>query len=165
MKTLLVMRHAKSSWKREDLTDHDRPLNGRGRRDAPRMGELLADRDLVPDLILASTARRARDTAMALADACGYDGQPLLSRQLYGADPERCLSLLRQLGGDAERVLLVAHNPGMAELVDQLTDRFEDFPTAALACIVLPIESWDALDDTISGDLIALWRPRELDRA
>lgn len=162
MKTLLVMRHAKSSWKREDLSDHERPLNGRGRRDAPRMGELLVAQGLVPDLILASTARRAHDTATALADACGYDGQPLLSRQLYGADPELCLTLLRQLGGDAERVLLIAHNPGLAELVEQLTDRDEDFPTAAMACIALPIEAWSELDDASSGRLVALWRPREL---
>ncbi len=75
MKTLLVLRHAKSSWKDSGLADHDRPLNKRGKHDAPRMGTLLAKEDLVPDLIISSSAKRAKSTAEAVAMNCGYDGE------------------------------------------------------------------------------------------
>ncbi len=162
MKTLLVLRHAKSSWKRGDLADHDRPLNKRGKRDAPRMGELLAEEDLVPERIFSSTAKRARDTAMAVAEASGFDGRPQLSRQLYGADPDTCLQLLRQLGGQADPVMIVGHNPGLTELVEHLTDAEEHLPTAALAVIDLPIDAWSELDEEVEGRLRALYRPREL---
>ena len=74
MKTLLIMRHAKSSWDESDMHDHDRPLNKRGKLNAPRMGRLLREQDLVPDLIITSSARRARDTAGAVADQSGYEG-------------------------------------------------------------------------------------------
>ena len=74
MKTLLLLRHAKSSWDNSELADHDRPLNGRGRRDAPRMGQLLAQHDLTPDLIVTSAARRAATTAELVALAAEYGG-------------------------------------------------------------------------------------------
>ena len=75
MKTLLVLRHAKSSWNDSALKDHERPLNDRGKRDAPRMGQLLNDHKLTPDLIISSTAKRARKTAKKVADSCGYQGE------------------------------------------------------------------------------------------
>ena len=88
MKTLLILRHAKSDWETPDVADHDRPLNGRGKRDAPRMGRLLRDENLVPDLIISSTAKRARKTAKLVAEASGYEGEIRLAETLYLAGPE-----------------------------------------------------------------------------
>ncbi len=162
MKTLLILRHAKSSWDRPDLSDHDRPLNRRGERDAPRIGQLLFERDLVPDLILSSTARRAHDTVIALTEACGYAGEVLFRRELYHAEVADCLESLRLLPDDVQRVLVVGHNPTLEELLYHLTDESEPLPTAALALIRLPIHSWHHLTEATQGELISLWTPRSL---
>ncbi|MFG0335704.1 MAG: SixA phosphatase family protein, partial [Maioricimonas sp. JB049] len=83
MKTLLLMRHAKSSWADPSKADHDRPLNARGKRDAPRMGQWLLEQNLVPDRIVSSTARRARKTASRVASGCGYTAEIVHERALY----------------------------------------------------------------------------------
>lgn len=162
MKLLQVLRHAKSSWKSGDLDDHNRPLNERGKRDAPRMGRLLREIDQVPDLILCSTAKRARQTAERVAEACGYEGEIVYVAELYASAPETLLSVASERGGDAMRVMLVAHNPGMELLVDDLAGREESMPTAALAAIALPINAWSELSESTEGDLVGVWRPREL---
>jgi len=162
VKTLLILRHAKSSWQQPGQDDHDRPLNDRGKRDAPRMGRLLADEDRVPDLILSSTARRARRTAEIVAEACGYDGEIVLCRDFYDAEPEAYLEAVRARGGSAERVMVVGHNPILEMLVEHLTGRAETMPTAALAEVALPIDGWEALDEETRGRLVRVWRPREL---
>lgn len=163
MKTLLILRHAKSSWKHPGLADHDRPLNKRGNRDAPRVGLLLGQQALTPDLIISSTAERARGTAAQVADGSGYGGPVELDRQLYLAEPEAIVDVVRSLGGEASRVLVVGHNPGLEELVARLTGRAEVLPTAALAQIELPLVEWAALRAFTRGRLAALWRPKELD--
>lgn len=162
MKRLFLLRHAKSSWKDPALTDHDRPLNKRGRRDAPRMGKLLSDEDLVPDLILSSTALRARTTAELAAEACGYSGPLELSEDLYHADVPTFLAVLQDLFYDDTSVLIVSHNPGISEFLYALTGQSEEMPTASLALVELDIESWWQLDSTTKGKLIRVWRPREL---
>jgi len=163
MKTLLILRHAKSSWKDGSLADHDRPLNKRGEHDAPRMGALLHEEDLLPDLILSSSAVRARTTAQLAAEASGYEGEIILSRDLYSFDADTYLEALSALPDEYQCVMVVGHNPGMAELLSELTHCFEHFPTAALAQVELPIEHWAQLDDEeVEGDLINLWRPKEL---
>jgi len=83
MKTILILRHAKSSWKHSELSDHDRPLNKRGEREAPRVGQLLRDEGLLPEVILSSTARRARDTAQIAAEKCGYESEIRFIPDLY----------------------------------------------------------------------------------
>lgn len=163
MKTLLILRHAKSSWSSSAVSDFDRPLNGRGRRDAPRMGAFMAENDLVPDLILCSAARRARDTARAVATASGADEPPVELDSLYEAEPESYLQEISERAGDAEVVMVVGHNPTLEELLSDLTGSQERMPTAALARIELPIDSWGALDGDVEGELAALWYPRELD--
>lgn len=163
MKTLLILRHAKSSWKHPELADHDRPLNKRGKRDAPRMGKLLAQRKLRPDLIVSSTAKRARRTADEAAARCAYDRAIQLEHTLYLASPAAIIEVLRRVGGSARLVLVVGHNPGLEELVTRLTGRTELFPTAALAQIALPIASWTELRSSTEGRLANLWRPKELD--
>lgn len=161
MKTLLVMRHAKSSWADPGQADHDRPLNERGRRDAPRMGLWLAEQGLAPDAILCSSAARARETAEAVADASGADA-PAVRPMLYGGDVEDYLAELRRLGDDVDVALIVGHNPTVSELVDALADAEEAMPTAAVAHLALPVARWTELDEDVEGALAALWRPREL---
>lgn len=162
MKTLLILRHAKSSWKETGLADHDRPLNKRGLRDAPRMGKLLREEGLVPDLILGSTARRAKKTAEAVAEASGYEGEIQLEAGLYAAGPEAYLEALHVLPEEVQNVLVVGHNPGLEELVELLTGEAVSLPTAALARVALPVESWGSLTEEIEGELVRLWVPREL---
>ena len=162
MKTLLVMRHAKSSWKHPEVADHDRPLNKRGKQDAPRMGKLLRQQKLTPQVIVSSTATRARRTADAVVDCCAFDGAVHLERRLSLADLGTILEVLRELGGPADRLLVIGHNPGLEELIARLTGRTEIFPTAAVAQIQLSIDSWEALRSSTRGRLVNLWRPKEL---
>jgi phosphohistidine phosphatase len=162
MKTLLVLRHAKSSWSDPAVADHERPLNTRGRRDAPRMGAFVREHGLIPDVVISSDAVRARLTAEAVVEAARYGGEILLERRLYMAGPADILSLLRTVGGKAETVMIVGHNPGLEELVAQLTGDWQDLPTAALAQIVLPIDQWRDLKLSTRGTLVGHWRPKEL---
>ncbi|MHC5114601.1 MAG: SixA phosphatase family protein [Planctomycetota bacterium] len=162
MKTLLILRHAKSSWKDPHLADHDRPLNKRGRRDAPRMGRLLEEEGLVPNVVLCSTAARARATIELALDACAYGGEVVYDDTLYHAEPEEVLAALANVPDHAERVLVVGHNPGHEALLVELTGVFEVMPTAALAQIELPIERWTDLDDAVRARLVRVWRPKEL---
>ena len=162
MKTLLVLRHAKSSWKQAGQTDHDRPLNPRGTRDAPRMGALMCDRRLAPDLIISSSAVRALRTAEEVADACGFEWQVRSERRLYLADPDTILEVLGEVAGDVRRLLIVGHNPGLEGLVMVLTGRDETMPTAALAEISLSIDDWNQIGSGTRGELVEIWRPKEV---
>jgi len=163
MKTLLVLRHAKSSWDDRTLDDHERPLNTRGQRDAPRLGEVIRELRLVPDVILSSDALRARQTAEAAAKAAHYLGKILLDRRLYGASPADIVRVLRTVDETkAATVMIVGHNPGLEELVARLTRERQDLPTAALAQIALPVDRWRDLTLSRRGSLVGLWRPKEL---
>lgn len=158
------MRHAKSSWKDPNLSDHDRPLNKRGKRDAPRMGRLLHDRDLVPDLIVSSTAKRARKTAAKVAEACRYDEhhEVVYVPELYATHPAGYQKVLRDIPSDVQTVLLVGHNPEQEEFVEQITGAHERLPTAAIARIELSVDNWSELSETTKGELLRVWRPKEL---
>lgn len=160
MKTLLVLRHAKSSWKDVGVSDHERPLNKRGRRDAPRVGRLLVALKLIPDLTVTSSAVRALSTANEVVAGCGIADPVLVDSRLYLADPETIIDVVQSLGGDAERLLVVGHNPGCAELVGLLTGSSEEFPTAALAQVELSIDDWSELRGSTRGRLEMLWTPK-----
>jgi len=162
MKTLLLMRHAKSSWKDPGIADHERPLNDRGQRDAPRMGRLLDEKGLVPDLILSSTAVRARRTAEIVAENCGYDGELALNADIYDSGVETLVGVISKIADKAARPLLVGHNPGLEELLFALTRAEEHLSTAAIARIALPIDTWRELRLPINGTLESVWRPKEL---
>jgi phosphohistidine phosphatase len=162
MKTLLVLRHAKSSWNDPALDDHERPLNERGSRDGPRIGELLREYGLIPDIVISSDALRAQLTAQAVAEAARYAGEILLDRRLYIASAADIILLLRTVRENAEKIMIVGHNPGLEELVEQLTGERQDLPTAALAQIVLPIDRWRDLKLSTRGTLSGHWRPGEL---
>lgn len=162
MKTLLLLRHAKSSWANDRLSDFERPLNDRGRHDAPRMGKLLRQRDLVPDRIISSSAKRAAKTAELVAAAASYDADIRFTEKLYLAEPEAYIVLARQVEESCGTLMLVGHNPGIEELVAWLTGQGEPMPTAALACIELPIDNWGDLKAERHYKLAGLWRPKEL---
>ncbi len=162
MKTLLIMRHAKSSWGNQKLSDYERPLNARGQKDAPRMGQLLRDKELVPDLIIASSANRAQTTAEMAAIACGYENDIVYKRRFYLAAPDVYIETLQALDVDHYCVMVVGHNPGMEYLVEMLAGVDEMMQTAVIAHIQLPINQWSELNDETSGTLVNIWRPREL---
>ena len=162
MKTLLILRHAKSSWNYPQLSDYDRPLNARGKRDAPRMGEFLREQRLIPDRILTSSAKRARKTTSKVAKACGYTRKVKKVDAFYDSIPGIYYETLQVLSDKYQRVMVVGHNPTMEQLVRSLTGEFRRMPTAALAHIELPIQHWEALDLNTIGTLVNLWTPKAL---
>ncbi len=127
------------------------------------MGRQLADKGLVPDRVLASSATRAMETARAVAAACGFAGSVAALDSLYLAPPPAYVAALARLADDVIRPLVVGHNPGMEDLVAQLTGRQEAMSTAALAVIDVDIAHWADFDAATRGSLRRLWRPRELD--
>jgi len=162
VKTLLLMRHAKSSWNDPDQDDHDRPLNDRGLRDAPRMGQLLIEQSLVPDSITCSTAVRARETARIVAETCRSVTPPRATGELYHADLAAWQRVIRQLPAESERVLCVGHNPGIEMLLTELTGETQHMGTAALALIELRLDDWPAFDNSKPLLRWTLWRPKGL---
>ena len=163
MKTVLLLRHAKSSWSDQGLDDHDRPLNKRGRLAAPKMGNLLLEAELTPDLVMPSSALRARQTAALVAEAVGYDGQIEPQADLYLAAPSASLHELARRPETVELPLLIGHNPGIEELVGWLTGQEVAMPTAALAVVELEGDSWAEAAEGHTGSLRDYWIPRELD--
>ena len=147
MKTLLILRHAKSSWKHPEISDHDRPLNKRGKHDAPIMGRQLKEKRLVPDLIISSTAVRAKDTALVIADVVGYTKEIVFLSSLYAASPDAYIQAISHVAGDIySTILVVGHNPGLEELIEVLTGDMHELSTCALAIIEMPIEKWSTLN-------------------
>jgi len=163
VKRLLVLRHAKSSWDDASLADWKRPLSARGERDAPRIGVLLRDRSLMPDIIITSDAVRAHTTARAVAEAAGYAGEIVVEPALYHADPDDVLALLKIMSDERARaVLIVGHNPGLEDLIEQLTGERHDLPTAALVHLALPIDRWREIDAAGGATVVDIWRPKDL---
>ncbi len=162
MKTVLLMRHAKSSWKDHKLPDMDRPLNKRGKKDARRMGSILKDKELVPQQILSSPAVRAKMTAESVAEKSGFTVKINYQDAFYLAEPSIYEDALKGLPDDIERVMLIGHNPGMEGLVQILSGQVESLPTGAIAYLVIPVKHWSEIDGSTHGDIIQLWKPREL---
>lgn len=160
MKTLLIMRHGKSSWKDAELQDMDRPLNQRGRKDSARMGKLLNTNQYKPDLILCSPAIRARQTAEILINELGFDGKVEYPDSLYMAEADTIVDLLQNLP-NVERVLVIGHNPGLETLVQLLTNKIISLPTASIAHVKLPVNSWQQLGEKTTGEIANLWLPKE----
>ena len=155
---VLLMRHAKSSWKDPKLADHDRPLKKRGRRDAVRMAEFLVEQNLVPDRIVSSSAARARETTDLVASHLGNLTVETLSR-LYHAEADIWRSVLAELPGNG-RTLLVGHNPGIEELLSVITEGDVTVPTAAVAHLRLrPDRLFLSLDGL---ELCDVYRPKEI---
>ena len=143
MKTLFLVRHAKSSRDDPALPDKKRPLNDRGMRDAPRIGERLAKQDVKPDLILSSPALRALATAEIIAKKLDYKVKDIVvDERLYAAEPDDLLDVIHELGEKPKRVMLFGHNPEFAELAHRLSSEITDLPTCAVAEFRFDIKSW-----------------------
>ena len=145
MRELFIMRHAKSSWDDPTLSDFDRPLNRRGKEDAPKMGERLAKMGIRPDLIVASPAKRAKKTAKIVAEKLGYDPDTIVwEKSIYEASPQTLLYLVCQLPESAKRVMIVGHNPGLTMLANVLGDvTIDNIPTAGVVGIAFDAKKWD----------------------
>ena len=161
MKTLLLLRHAKSSWGDSSLADFDRPLAPRGVNDAPRMGRALKERGIVPDRIISSPAMRATQTIKAFVKAAGLSITPEFNEDIYGASTAELMKVVRRIPDSSSCVLLVGHNPGFEELLSRLTGEGESMPTAALACVEFRVESWSDVEDG-EGKLALFLTPRLL---
>src|SRR2546426_1939801 len=143
MKTLFLIRHAKSSWADTALPDKDRPLAKRGRRDAPKMGRRLAKREVKPDLILSSPARRALTTAEIIAKKLDYKLKNILvDDRLYAGAVHGLLDVIHKLGGKPEQVMLFGHNPELTELAHRLASEITHMPTCAVAKFTFNAKSW-----------------------
>jgi len=162
VKTLLVLRHAKSSWKDHDLSDHDRPLNKRGKKDAERMGKFIFEQQLVPELILSSSAKRAQKTALRVADEIEFDGTLTISRELYSFGYEAYLEMLSELPKEINSVMIIGHNPGLEELIETLIGEYRRITTASLAQIIIDIEEWDEINQEPEAKLTNLWQPKNI---
>jgi len=126
------------------------------------MGELLVDEGLVPQLIISSTAKRARKTAELLTDACRFDGETRLEGSFYQAGPTAYIRVLQAVSDDHDRVMVVGHNPGLEILLEVLAGQTAWLPSGALAQIHLPIDAWADLREYAGGTLVALWEPKKL---
>lgn len=162
VKTLLLMRHAKSSWSDASLSDHERPLNSRGVNDAGKMGRLLADYGLIPGVIVSSSSKRTKETISYLLEKCPFSGEVVFRRELYHGGPDDILESLHKWGTGFDCVLVLGHNPGVEYALEEFTGESERVTAGALAQIEFDVESWDALDDDVEGSLVNFWRPREL---
>jgi len=147
MKTLFLVRHAKSSWDNAALPDKERPLNDRGRRDAPKMGERLAKLGVKPDLILSSPAVRALSTAQIVAEKLDYRRKDIVvTERLYAAEVDDLLDVIRQLGDELKCVMLFGHNPEFTELAHRLSGEIAHMPTCAIAEFTFDAKSWSGID-------------------
>jgi phosphohistidine phosphatase len=161
MKTLMLLRHAKSDWDDASLRDFDRPLAARGSRDAPRIGKALRKRGPLPDLIVSSPAARAKATIEAVIKAAKLNLEIRFDEAVYGASSPDLMKLIRRLPNGNSCVLLVGHNPGFEDLVGRLSGSHERMPTAALAFIEFQIDHWEDVNDG-EGKLAGLLTPRQL---
>lgn len=170
MYTLILFRHAKSSWDNPDCADIDRPLNGRGRRAAPAMGKYLISAGLKPDLILCSPACRTRETAKLALEAMGCSTELRYVDGLYLADAARMASLIQETPVVLQKLMLIGHNPGLQDLALELVGKGPSeligpleakFPTGAIAVITLPCKAWRDVGPG-SGTLKSFVTPRDL---
>ncbi len=163
MRTLMLMRHAKSSWKQPGIPDHDRPLNQRGASAATTMAHWLSDQGFDPDVILASTATRVQETLERMRrTGWGADAVILTEPRLYLAYPDTILQCLSSLDSDWATALAIGHNPGMADLASTFAGRSIEFPTAAVAVFRSPATDWPTAVGSRDWRLLHLWKPREL---
>jgi phosphohistidine phosphatase len=161
MKKLLLLRHAKSSWDDAGLADFDRPLNGRGRKAAPLVGDLMRQRQLRPDLVIASPAARARETVALVLEASGMKTELRYDERIYEATAGQLLAVINGVENDKQEVMLVGHNPGFENFLEYLTGETLRVPTAALALIALDADRWNEAGAR-GGRLEWLVKPKEL---
>ncbi len=162
MKTLYLVRHAKSSWDNANLSDHDRPLNSRGEKDAPRMGKRLKKRTPQPEVIISSSAARAETTANILAETINYPlSEVKIDPRLYGAEPEDVLSIISELDETISCAMLVGHNPTFTALINALGRcDIANVPTCGLGVLAFPMDTWQDIA-IVKGELLDFDYPKK----
>ncbi len=162
MRTITLLRHAKSSWDNTDLVDFDRPLNGRGRKNAPEMARRLKAAGVRPSLILSSPAKRAWSTAKIIAAEISYPIEFLQrDRDLYHAGTQRLLDVLAAQDEGFKNILLVAHNPGLTDLANELVPGLtNNLPTCGFVAVKVEVDTWD-LRARKSAELIEYNYPKK----
>ena len=155
MKTLYMVRHAKSSWKYPALSDEERPLNKRGQHNAPEMGQRLKKKGVTPNLLVSSHARRALDTAQMMADELGYSRkQIVIDDRLYHASIADFMEVIRTQNDRVETLMLFGHNPGLTTLVNMLCDEYvENVVTAGVYAIRFDVKTWEKVLGSKGGFL------------
>ncbi|MBD0279245.1 MAG: histidine phosphatase family protein [Flavisolibacter sp.] len=150
MKTLIVVRHAKSSWNEPGLDDRERPLNERGKKDAPRMAKRLKEKDIAIELFVSSPAKRARQTARCFVDEFDVRKKEIvLEEKLYGAAPESFYDVIAALPDKCDTVALFAHNPGITDFVNTLTNvHVDNMPTCAVFAVHADTDKWVSFKET-----------------
>ena len=161
MKTLLLLRHAKSSRDDTALRDFDRPLNDRGKDDAKLIGRFIRESSITPDLVISSPAKRATKTTELVLKSAGLNINVAFDERIYEADVHRLLAVVSQIEPAASVVMLVGHNPGFEDLVEVLAGRTTSVPTASLAQIDLTVEEWNEVRAG-AGKLKWLVTPKDL---
>lgn len=161
MLNLFLMRHAKSSWDTPGLADFDRPLNERGKKAAPFMGEVFASKNCAVDLVLCSPAKRTRQTADLFMKAAGLDTPIDFEDGIYEASCRSLVNIIKRQDSESKNLLMIGHNPGFGELLFYLTQNREHFPTAALARISFDFEDWMHVNSE-TGKFHWILRPKEL---
>lgn len=150
MKTVILFRHAKSSWKDLSLDDFDRPLNKRGKRNAPFMGQKLKERGIMPDLILSSPAKRARKTAIAITKAIGYPQKKIVyENDLYHSGSGYMMEMIQNIDDKNETIMIFGHNPDLNSLADMLLEHnpVYNIPTAGVYCIRFDVNTWKKVQE------------------
>ncbi len=160
-KTLLLMRHGKSSWKEKGLADEKRPLKKRGEEAAAKIGKMLKVNEIVPDLILSSPAKRAKNTAEIVAKESNFSHKVELVDSFYMGEPSDYVARLKKLPNDVKQVMVVGHNPGLEAFLQMLDGHISAMPTGSLAIIKLNLNSWSDFSAESDGNVIAFWDPEQ----
>lgn len=161
MKRLTLIRHAKSSWKEQGLADFDRPLNDRGKRDAPLMGRRLAARGRVPDLVICSPARRAVATIKRIAREAGFPSHRIVEdERVYLAGADELHRIVKEIADSHDDVVLCGHNPGLTEFSNLISSQvIDNIPTCGVVSIAFRLDSWmDVVPG--SGELLCFDYPK-----
>ena len=162
MRTLYLLRHAKSSWKDETLRDFDRPLKRRGRKAAEQMGQVLAEEKLKSPLVISSPAVRARETTELVLESAEFKVKPRFEERIYEADVPTLRDVVHSIPDSSEVAIMVGHNPGFENLLGYLTGDHRHMPTCALAKIEFDVANWSEVSEE-SGRLEVFVTPRELE--
>ena len=158
-KTLLLMRHGKSSWKDKKIPDHERQLKKRGKAASAEIGKILRENELIPQAILSSPALRASETAEIVAKESGFPGKVTFIDSFYMAEPDVYIDYLKGLDDSLERVMIVSHNPGLEAFMQLLDGRLEALPTGSMVYLCLNINHWSDLSFETDAELIGFWDP------
>lgn len=159
MKKLYLIRHAKSSWSDFALDDFDRSLNKRGKNNAPLMGKLLKDKNIIPDIFLSSPALRAKTTAKIIAKKIEYTKKIIFDKEIYEASDATLHKMLTKLGNKNSIVFLVAHNPGLNILAEYYVDFYENIPTCGIIKIEFDCNKWKNISSS-NAKLISFEYPK-----